>query len=231
MKLYKLLTVTLLLAILSSASCSNASVKPSSSAGALTANSALDNFAARPFGRHHLNVSGFNTLNEFLRPEVRARMDEEPVGDADTSYDPGTLDPEASREEAPSEPAADVPNDEPQFNQSNDEDNLPNAARLDSVKFSWAKKSFAEAVKADLNAIGVVVLYADENLYDMTGLMGHIEHGRDRLAEQSSIGGERIQVVFGGFRAVPQVELWIVPAGSMPELKPEDRSKSSGPEN
>jgi hypothetical protein len=152
MRLYKLLTVTLFLAILSSASCSNASVKPSSSAGALTANSALDNFVARPFGRHHLNVSGFNTLNEFLRPEVRARMDEEPVGDADTSFDPGTLDPELRSDDAPAEPAPDVPNEEPQFNPSTDEDTLPNAARLDSVKFLWAKKSFADAVKADVNA-------------------------------------------------------------------------------
>ena len=62
--------------------------------------------------------------------------------------------------------------------------------------------------------------------------MAFMEHGRDRIAEESGIPGDRLQVVFGGYRGVPQVELWLVPDGAaMPEFKPDDRSKTDDLQN
>ncbi len=221
--------------MLFSASCGRATTPSSSdSAGALTANSAINNLAARPFGRHTLNAAGSNYLSEFMFPEVRARLDEEPVGDADSSYDPATVEPNTSADEPQTESASgETQNDEagqPRAEES--EDAYPSGARLDTLKYSWAKKTFGEAVKANPTNNGVIVLYADENYYDVSRLMGFIEEGRNRIAEGSALGGERFQVVFGGYRAVPQVELWVVPEGGpMPEFKTDDRSKPAQSEN
>jgi hypothetical protein len=106
------------------------------------------------------------------------------------------------------------------------EESYPAGSRLDTLKFSWAKKAFGDALNASATNNGVIVLYADENYYDVERLTGFVEDGRNRIAEMSGIGGERIQVVFGGYRSAPQIELWVVPQGSpMPEFKTEDRSK------
>ena len=234
MKLYRSFLVVIVVSTLFSASCGKASVQPSSSsAGAITANSAFNNLAMRPFGRHTLNAAGANYLNEFIRPEVRARLDEEPVGDADGSYDPSTMDQGTSPEVPQAEPAAEGQNEEtPEQRAAGSDESYPAGSRLDTLKFSWAKKVFGDAVKASPTNNGAVVLYADENYYDVERLMGFVEEGRNRIAETSGIQGDRIQVVFGGYRAVPQVELWVVPQGSpMPEFKTDDRSKPTGPEN
>lgn len=227
MKLHRSVSVLIFLSTLFSASCAKTPA-PSSSAGALTANSAFNNFAARPFARHTLNAAGSNYLNEYLLPEVRARLDEEPVGDADSDYDPATLDPgSSSSDQSISEsPAEGQTEDVRQSDASDNDDTFPAGSRLDTLKYSWAKKAFGEAVKASPANTGIVVLYVDENYYDVARLMSFVEGGRDRIAEMSAVGGERIQVVFGGYRAVPQVELWVVPQGGpMPEFKTDDRSK------
>jgi len=227
MKLSKSVALVLVMTALVSASCSKTPVKPSSSAGALTANSAVENVGPRPFERHMLTSSGFHTMNEFIRPEIRSRMDEEPVGDSDTN-DPVPVEPGAASDEHVADaPPAEAPAVEEQTGQPEDlETGSPS-----TMKFSWARKSFGDAVKANLTATGVIVVYADEKYYDVERLVRFVEEGRDRIAKSSEIGGERVQVVFGGYRGVPQVELWVVPEGSFPQLKPENRSKASEPEN
>jgi hypothetical protein len=157
-------------------------------------------------------------------------MDEEPIGDSDGGYNPSTLDPSTSGEQPQSE-VSEGQAEQPQPNAAPDEDANP-AAPSDASKFTWAKKSFGEAVKASPTNNGVIVLYADENYYDINSLMVFVEDGRHRIADKAGIESDRIQVVFGGYRGVPQVELWIVPDGApMPEFRTEDRSKSSEPEN
>lgn len=230
MKAYKSLALILIMTALVSASCSGTPVKPSSSAGALTANSAVENAVPRPFERHMLTSSGFHTMNEFIRPDVRSRMDEEPTGDSDTNdpipVDPGT----ASDEPQGSAPAEGQPGDSAVEEQAVQVEDLETGSSS-GMKFSWARKSFGDAVKASPTATGVIVVYADENYYDVERLIRFVEEGRDTIAKKSEIGGERVQVVFGGYRGIPQVELWVVPEGSAPLLKPEDRSKASEPEN
>jgi len=234
MKSVRSFLVITIVTTLFSAACGKSSVEPNStsSAGALTANSALNPPVPKRFALSNLN--GSNYLNEYIRPEVRARLDEEPVGDADSSFDPGAADPGASGEQTASEPAGEGENTEEatQAQRSSSEDAYPTGARLDTLKYSWAKKSYGDAVKSAPTNSGVIVLYADDNYYDIDRLMGFVEEGRNRIAEASTVGGERMQVVFGGYRAVPQIELWVVPQGSpMPEFKTEDRAKPSHGEN
>jgi hypothetical protein len=230
MNLFRSFAPTVLIAVLLLASCSTDAVRPSSSAGALTANAALENLPPRPFGRHVLTVSGLHSMNEFIRPEVRSRMDEEPVGDADSGYDASTLD-TASPADQPASGIDDDRAEDPAQNAPADEDTMP-AASSDVSRFLWAKKSFGDAIKANPANNGVIVLYADEEHFDLNALMTFIEDGRSRIAKKSDIEGDRIQVVFGGYRGVPQVELWVVQDGSpMPELKPEDRAKATGHQN
>ncbi|MEO8041552.1 MAG: hypothetical protein ABI646_02980 [Acidobacteriota bacterium] len=188
----------------------------------------MNNLTARPFSRQTLNAAGSNYLNEFILPDVRARLDEEPVGDADSGFDPSTIDPgTSSDQEQQSEPSAETQNQETQQpNPAENEDGYPAGVRLDTLKYVWAKKAFGDAVKANPTNTGVIVLYADDRYFDSERLTRFVEEGRDRIAEISAIPGDRIQVVFGGYRAVPQVELWVVPQGGpMPEFRTDDRAK------
>jgi hypothetical protein len=231
MNLYRSVALIVLLSTLFSAACGKAATpSSSSSAGALTANSSFNPVPAKSFGRHTLNSAGSNYLNEFIRPEVRARLDEEPVGDTDGGYEPGASE-AASSDQSQEEPAAEAQNEEqPQNAQPGSEESYPAGSRLDTLKFSWARKAFGDAVKASPTNTGVIVLYADENYYDVERLTAFIEEGRHKVAEMSGVGDERIQVLFGGYRGVAQVELWVVPQGSsMPEFKPDARPKTGQP--
>ena len=229
MNFYRPLALTLLLSVLVSTSCSKDAPPASSSAGSLTANASL-NLAARPFAKHQLNTPGFHYMNDFIRADVRARMDEEPVGDADGSYDPATVEPVSPPSDEPA-PEPEARNEEPEQQYGSTDEN-PAGISLEAAKFLWAKKSFGDAVKAAPTSHGVIVLYADENYFDTERLMAYIQEGRDRIAEASGAPGDRIQVVYGGYRSMPQVELWVIREGeAMPEFKPDDRSKMSQPEN
>ena len=232
MKSFKLFFSLVLVFSLMSTACSKSSVenKASSSAGALTANTSFENASARPFGRQNLSSTSSGVLTEFILPEVRARLDEEPTGDTDGGYDPATSDPSSGADVSSGDSAAESqPEQAEQPAEQNDE---THTAKLETAKFAWAKKSFGDAVKADATARGVIVLYADENYYDTNRLMEFVERGRDIIAERSGIPGDRFQVVFGGYRSVAQVEYWVVPqAGPMPEFKPDDRNQPSKAEN
>ena len=191
----------------------------------------MNNLAARPFGRHTLNATGSGYLAEFMRPDVRAKLDEEPVGDGDASYDPSAAASVISSDaETESNELSTEGGEQPVSGEH--DDGSTSASRIDTLKYSWARKGFGEAVNAKPTNNGVIVLYADENTYDLERLMRFVEGGRDQIAELSGIGNERIPVVFGGYRAMPQVELWVIPeGGAMPEFKPDSRLESSGSGN
>ena len=231
MKSFRSLSFVVILTGLLFTSCGKASVgtSPSSTAGAITANSAINTMTARQFGRQNLNSGGSQVLFEFMRPEVRAKLDEEPVGDADAGSDPAVGDASSGSDQTGGESVGENQTEEQQ--QGTGEEAHPTSAKLES-KFAWAKKSFGDALKADIASNGVIVLYADDNFYDAGRLMEVVERGRDTIADRSGVGGDRIQVVYGGFRRVPQVEYWIVPrGGSIPEFKPDDRSRPADPED
>ena len=232
MKLFRASSVIILFSTLFSASCGKGTPPGSSSAGALTADSTFSRPAARPFGRHTLNVSGSNHLVEFMRPEARAKLDGEPIGDGDGSYDPSAAGSVMSGENETETPG-DSSTESSEQNATGEHDGgYSSSSRLDTLRYSWARKGFGDAVKSQPTNNGVIVLYADENTYDVQRLMGFVEGGRNQIAELSGLGSERIQVVYGGYRSMPQVELWVIPEGGpMPEFKPDSRSESSGSEN
>src|SRR5215210_4744725 len=137
MKLSKSFTFVIFLSTLFSASCARTAPPSSSSAGALTANSSLNNAPLRSFGRHNLNAAGSTYLNDFIRPEVRARLDEEPGGDADGGYDPSTADAGTSSDQ-PGESGGDTQNDESTRGAGDNEEEISGAPRVDTLKYSWA---------------------------------------------------------------------------------------------
>ena len=227
MNYYRSFSLVLFISILAFTSCSKSSVQPSSSsAGALTANSALNNLAERPFDRQMLGVNGLQSMNEFIRPDIRSRLDEEPTGDTDGSYDPSTVETTASSSEEPkAETSESRAEEQPQQHNPVAEDQHTGESPA-ARKFLWVKKSFGDAIKAQPTNAGVIVLYADENYFDVNALMSYVEEGRNLVAKKSGIESNRIQVVFGGYRSTAQVELWVIPeGGTMPEFKTEARPK------
>lgn len=201
-----------------SAACSRVNVGDATTAAV----SANPQPAPRMFDRRMLDVAGFHNLNEFIRPDVRERLDKEPVGDGDEYVEQ----PSVSDSSMNDEPSGEAVNTE-------DETDLDTRRRdLESVKFSWARKKFGDALVADPTVNGAIVLYADETFYDIYRMLHLIDQGRDRLAADGGFDASRIQVIFGGYRGSAQVELWIIPEGqSLPEPKPEDREATNGPEN
>ena len=184
---------------------------------------------ARRFGKQNLNSGGSQALFEFIRPEIRAKLDEEPTGDADAGYDPATTEPSSGADQSSGDSSGEASNEEQQQPPATGEEGNPTTAHLES-KFAWAKRSFGDALKADVKTNGFIVLYADDNYYDAGRLMEFVEQGRNLIAEHSGLQGDRIQVVYGGFRSTPQVEYWIASEGTSPEFKPEDRNKPTDPE-
>ncbi|MGB7200764.1 MAG: hypothetical protein WBD16_00700 [Pyrinomonadaceae bacterium] len=178
--------------------------------------------APRMFDRRMLDIAGFHNLNEFIRPDVRERLDKEPIGDGDEYVEHPSV-------------SVTLSNDEPSGESVNSEDETDLDTRnrdLEKVKFSWARKKFGDALVADGTATGAIVLYADETFYDVYRMLHLIDQGRDRIATDGGFDAHRIQVIFGGYRGRAQVELWIIPEGqSLPEAKPEDKNVANSPEN
>lgn len=201
------LAIVIFVALFVLGSCTQRARTDTSTAGAISANTAAAP-ETRLFERRQLNVSGFNNLNEFIRPDVRERLD----------YEPG------SENSIPEADVADSSQTSEPFDPANEEDSLDKGQELDKVKFLWAKKKFGDALAADPEARGVIFLYADENFYEIVRLTNFVNEGRVRIAERSEIDPSRIEVIFGGYRGVPQVEMWFVPAGQeMPEARPAQR--------
>lgn len=174
--------------------------------------------ANRLLARENLTAARTNALAEFILPEVRARLDTEPGsqdGDASSAAAPETGD--TASDSKPSD-AETLPG----------EDAINNPEDLENLKFSWARKKFGQSLQKDPTATGVLVLYADDNYYQVGSLLGFIEEGRDRIAAGSELDPERIKVVYGGYRGLAQVEFWVVPQGEeMPAFKPDERSAAN----
>jgi hypothetical protein len=194
--------------------CSRAANKPAAEA-VLRAGGEETAGQTRLLQRETLTASRTNALADFILPEVRTRLDAEPGSqDELPTYD---TQPDYSSGESVDTSETVV-----------GEDGDINPDELDKLNYSWAKKKYGEALKKDETALGVLVFYADENYYDIARLASFVEEGRNRIAGNAEIDAGRIQIVFGGYRGLAQIECWIVPQGqNMPELKPEKRDTAS----
>ena len=213
--LRKTIAIMVFIWALTSVGCSRAA-NNSSAEAVLRASSGEETAGqTRLLQRETLTASRTNALADFILPEVRTRLDAEPVSQDELPvYDSY---PEYSSGESVDTSETVV-----------GEDGDINPDELDKLNYSWAKKKYGEALKKDETAQGVLVFYADENYYDIARLTSFVEEGRNRIAGNAEIDAGRIQVVFGGYRGLAQIECWIVPQGqNMPELKPEKRDTAS----
>ena len=184
--LRKTIAIMVFIWALTSVGCSRAANKPAAEA-VLRASGEETTGQTRLLQRETLTASRTNALADFILPEVRTRLDAEPV----------------SQDELP------VYDTQPEYTDNEPvdtsetvvgEDGEINPDERDKLNYSWAKKKYGEALKKDETAQGVLVFYADENYYDVARLTSFIEEGRDRIAGNAEIEAGRIQVVFGGYR-------------------------------
>jgi hypothetical protein len=157
------------------------------------------------------------TSSEFVLPEVKARLAEEEK----------RAEEEAAANQDPSENGQmpdEVVSEQAGENTESDEEQPLSKEDIDEQRFSWANEKFGNAISADKTNTGVIILYADDQYYDVNKLMKFIEDGRDRIAKASKLNSNQISVVFGGYRPWIQAEFWVVPDGAgQPLPSPEDR--------
>ncbi|MEP6787872.1 MAG: hypothetical protein ABJB40_05540 [Acidobacteriota bacterium] len=144
------------------------------------------------------------SLYEFALPKIKAKDEEES---------------KAAKIEDGIDSVAKDPVDD---NESAEDDSTP--AEKEALRYSWANERFGGEIAKRKNATGVIILYADDEYYDNNRLRNFVEQGRIRIANEAKIKVSRLQVVFGGYRSIPVVEFWIVPANAeMPTAMPETR--------
>jgi len=173
-----------------------------------------------PKGKTYLYDKGFfQDVSEFALP-VAEDFIEEP---AEENTD--------SEETAESEEIADLEETEPEVvEEETAPEELPEETselteeELEALKFGWLDERIADLVKKEKKSRGVIIFYADEIEYDINKIRAHIEEGRTRLIKNSGLSAEHFEIVFGGYRASPEIELWFVPpAGEVPIATPETK--------
>jgi len=144
-------------------------------------------------------------LGEFILPEVKAREEAEmQAGAAEDSSKSNT----ASDEQISVEAEVALSPEE-----------------IQEVRFRWADDGFGSEIARRKKASGVLMLYADDQYYDISRLEYFVEQGKNKIAKNSKIDVSRIQVIFGGYRDFVQAEFWIVPQdGEFPIAKPDERA-------
>jgi hypothetical protein len=150
-------------------------------------------------------------LDEFIRPAVRAQLDEEErlreleESLEDSKGDEGVAEPD-SEGELTAGPEA--------------EEEKLSPDEIEEQRFHWANESFGDALPK--GARGVIIVYAHED-YDLAKLTRFVEQGAARIAAAAKLKGSRITVVYGGYRAQIEIEYYIVPKGGRdPQPAPDE---------
>lgn len=167
-------------------------------------------------------------LTDFILPSVQAAIDEqnrlaeeEWKRDNPEIVETGEITVEENTEETTKQPAAES------IEESTAEEiraEQPTQEEIDEIKFSWANGKFGEIIKKQKGATGVIIFYADDAYYDTNKLQNFIDDGRNRIAAESKVSPDKIQVIFGGFRNSVEADFWVVPKkGEFPTPTPEQR--------
>lgn len=163
-------------------------------------------------------------LTEFILPSVQAAIDEQNrlAEEEWKRENPETVEtPETVVEENTEQ------NAEPSTQESSEEEapvEEPTQEEIDEIRFSWANANFAEVIKKQKGAGGVIIFYADDAYYDVNQLHNFIDEGRSRIAAEAKISPDRIRVIFGGYRNSVEAEFWLVPEkGEFPTPTPASR--------
>jgi hypothetical protein len=224
--LYRALAIFAFTSIFSFAACSRTTSNQSAANAATALSAKTGDDPGAPgnhlFARENLTAVRTNALADFILPEVRSRLDTEPVSqdeDPLVASPPEIGDSSGDTGDSRVSDSETLPGEDAVINQDD----------IEKMKFSWAeKKKFGEALRSDTTANGVLVLYADETYYDVGRLMNFIEEGRNIMAANSELDPGRIKVVYGGYRGLAQVEFWVIPQGEqIPEFKPENKDAAN----
>lgn len=87
--------------------------------------------------------------------------------------------------------------------------------------FSRAGYEFAQKFKANPDDHGVVIVYADDKMFDVKKLAADMRSRAAGMAAEMGIAPNKLEVVFGGYRRGIEIEMWVVPkAAKAPLAKP-----------
>lgn len=158
----------------------------------------------------------------FLLPSVKARLEAEGLA----------LEEEQARENSLEEPTEidsnETTNVQIEVEQEVEEESKPTPEEIEEAKFYWAKENFGEMIKEQKDSHGVIVFYADDQYYDLSKLQTRLDEGKQRIAKQTNISPNKIEIMFGGYREFVMLEFWIVPKnGKPPTLKPDKSPKEN----
>ena len=165
---------------------------------------------------HFFSDEMSSSLDDFEQPSVKAkRAAEEAAWAAENEAE------NPAYEEA-SETPADV--EEPAEDAEQQEDEYVDTrtpAEIEEERFSFISDKFGDMLAKRIDSTGVIILYADDQTYDIGRLISFVEEGKARLAKLSGIDPARVSIRFGGYRDSPEIDYWIVPpSGKEPVATP-----------
>ncbi len=159
------------------------------------------------YDQNHLADISYNEidyLEEYLLPSVKAEREAEQREFEEYLKSEETSEIETTEEIEPEQPKT--------------------PEEIEAEKFFWANERFGEVIKDQKDASGVIIFYADDQIYDINKLQTFIDEGRRKIAKEASISPAKIQIVFGGYRSSVEAEFWIMPKnGAFPTPTPETR--------
>ena len=96
---------------------------------------------------------------------------------------------------------------------------------IEEERFNFISDKFGTLLTKRIDSTGVIILYADDQTFDIGRLINFVEEGKERLAKLTGIDPARISIRFGGYRDYPEVDYWIVPpSGKEPVATPGERT-------
>lgn len=99
-----------------------------------------------------------------------------------------------------------------------------NEEERQEIQFEWLNNKFGEFLKKNKNSIGVLIYYADKDQFDVGKITLHIERARKKLVKNSNLSPNQIQIFYGGYRSMIEVEYWVMTKNSgFPEVRPETK--------
>ncbi len=99
----------------------------------------------------------------------------------------------------------------------------PESLRQENDQEIFYRPAYDFAVKAKDNFgnRAVVVFYANEKLYDLKKVKAFIEQEMQRIAGETQLNFDKLEIAFGGYNEGIGMEMWVVPSGAkMPAAKP-----------
>lgn len=97
----------------------------------------------------------------------------------------------------------------------------------EDLELFWAESNYGKIIKNQPDSKGVIIFYLDDTRLDIKKVRKNLEKGRRRIAKESGISANKIEIIYGGYRDWVQADMWIVPKNiDKPKLTPEKREEA-----